>query len=237
MIAISRVRLLAAGCAAFGIAFAATACGDDGPRTVPFEELFPTQVTVPGIAPTGPPRATFAPTGDSSDCAGVEAPLADIPGFSPSEPGLRLPKPQGWTRMTQLDSEMVRFTLVNQSLIADKFAPNIVIGVERGNSADSAAVYAHVKQLLIDMGGATDVVETAATVCGMPAQKLTYRQAGMGTQAERHLQTLHILTNFGDTPYLISATAQTTAPDNPTYQRDVSTMFDGFQVLAPASAQ
>ena len=78
---------------------------------------------------------------------------------------------------------------------------------------------------------------TPVTVCGLPAERLTFRSPGMGPQsAERHLQALQVVARGGGLPYLISVTVQTTDPNNADYQRDSTRMLDGVQVLTSPSS-
>lgn len=225
-----RIRLAAALTAAL-IAATTAGCGNDEPQQVSFEELFADK-TMPGITA---PRSTFAPSGDSSACAAADTTTVDVPALAAGEPGVRVPQPPGWTRFTQMDSEIIRLALANPSLIANKFAPNIVITVEPAPSPDAATVYAQAQHNLINIAGALDIAVTPATVCGLPAERLAFRSPGMGPQsAERHLQALQVFTRSGSHSYLISATVQTTDPNNADYQRDSTRMLEGIQILAPS---
>ena len=172
----------------------------------------------------------------AASLVGFEADVMLV-GLAAGEPGVRVPQPPGWTRFTQMDSEIIRLALANPSLIANKFAPNIVITVERAPSGDAATVYAQAHDNLINIAGAIDLAVTPVTVCGLPAERLTFRSPGMGPQsAERHLQALQVFARGGGLPYLISVTVQTTDPNNADYQRDSTRMLDGVQVLnSPAS--
>ena len=190
---------------------------------------------MPAITANAAPRSTIAPTGNSSACAAADTVMVDIPVFTAGEPGVRVPQLPGWTRFTQMDSELIRLTLANPSLIANKFAPNIVITVEPAPSPDAATVYAQAQHNLINIAGALDIAVTPATVCGLPAERLAFRSPGMGPQsAERHLQALQVFTRSGSHSYLISATVQTTDPNNADYQRDSTRMLEGIQILAPS---
>lgn len=207
------IRLAAALTAAL-IAVTTAGCGSDEPQQVSFEELFADK-TMPGITAPNPPRGTFAPSGDSSACPAADTATVDVPAFAAGEPGVRVPQPPAWTRFTQMDSEIIRLALANPSLIANKFAPNIVITVEPAPSQDAETVYAQTHDNLVNIAGALDMAVTPVTVCGLPAERLTFRSPGMGTQsAERHLQALQVFARGGRGAYLISVTVQTTDPHN-----------------------
>lgn len=228
---------LAAALAAAAIAVTTAGCSSDEPRQVSFEELF-ADTTMPGITTTVTPGRPFAPSGDSSACSATDTAMVEVPAFGAGEPAVRIPQPPGWTRFTQMDSEIIRLALANPSLIANKFAPNVVITVEPAPSQDATAVYAQTHDNLINIAGALDLAVTPVTVCGLPAERVTFRSPSMGTQsAERHLQALQVLAGGGGHPYLISVTVQTTDPHSADYQRDTACMLDGLQVLAPSVAR
>lgn len=184
------------------------------------------------------PWPNMAPAGDDSACTAPASAMVDVPARSALEPQLRLPKPQGWIRFTQLDSELIRYSLVNQSLIAEQFAPNIVITIEPAPSDDAQEVYDQAQQNLIRLAGAKDMSTEAVSVCGLPAEKLEFRTPSMGAPGpDQHVQALQILNNGGGQPCLVTATVQTKEPDNPTYQRDAALLLAGLQVLAPTTNQ
>ncbi|MDF2826144.1 MAG: hypothetical protein K0R68_3552, partial [Mycobacterium sp.] len=159
------------------------------------------------------PWPNTAPTGDDSACTAPTSAMVDIPARSALEPQLRLPKPAGWIRFTQLDSELIRYSLVNESLIAEQFAPNIVITIEPAPSGDAQTVYDQAQQNLTRIAGAKDMSTEAVTVCGLPAEKLQFRTPSMGAPGpDQHVQALQILTSSGSRPYLVTATVQTKDP-------------------------
>ena len=123
-------------------------------------------------------------------------------------------------------------------MIAEQFAPNIVITIEAAPPGDAQTVYGQAQQNLTRIAGAKDMSTEAVTVCGLPAEKLQFRTASMGAPGPaQHVQALQILTTSGTQPYLVTATVQTKDPDNPTYQRDAGLLLTGLQVLAPTTNQ
>ncbi|WP_422748698.1 LpqN/LpqT family lipoprotein [Mycobacterium sp. WMMD1722] len=187
---------------------------------------------------SGAPPTPTAVMGNPVACAQTDGPAVDIPSADDFEPRMRIPQPPGWVRNTQLDSQLVRFVLMNQALTADQFTPNVVVTVEKAPATDARTIYDQARKNLVKLAGATDVSAVPADVCGLPAEKVTYRSAATGAAtAERSLTTLYVATRDGDRSNLISVTIQTTRPDNPTYQRDAALMLDGFEVLpSPAGA-
>lgn len=214
----------------------AVACGtEEKPLTIDEMRNIFADKTLPAPAS---PWSNMAPVGDDSACATSESAMVDVPARSALEPQLRLPEPQGWTRFTQLDSELIRYALVNRSLIAEQFAPNIVITIEAAPPGDAQTVYDQAQQNLTRIAGAKDMSTEAVTVCGLPAEKLQFRTPSMGAPGpDQHVQALQILTSSGSRPYLVTATVQTKDPDNPTYQRDADLLLSGLQVLAPTTNQ
>lgn len=218
------------------MAVTAVACGtEEKPLTIDeMKDIFADK-TLPGAASPWP---NMAPTGDHSACAPLDTAMVDVPARSSSEPQLRLPKPQGWIRFTQLDSELIRYSLVNESLIAEQFAPNIVITIEPAPSGDARTVYEQAQQNLTRIAGAKDMSTEAITVCGLPAERMRFQTPSMnGSGPGQHLQALQILTTSGTQPYLVTATVQTKDPANATYQRDADLLLAGLQVLAPTTTQ
>lgn len=218
------------------IATTAVACGADEkpPLTADdMRDIFADK-TLPAAASPWP---NMVPVGDGSACTATESAMVDIPARSSTEPQLRLPKPQGWIRFTQLDSELIRYSLVNESLIAEQFAPNIVITVERAPSGDAPSVYEQAQQNLTRIAGAKDMSTEAITVCGLPAERMRFQTPSMnGSGPGQHVQALQILTTSGTQPYLVTATVQTKDPANATYQRDADLLLTGLQVLAPPTS-
>lgn len=214
------------------------ACGaeEKPPLTVDeMKDIFADKTLPDSALPSWP---NLAPTGDDSACTGPESVMVDVPARSSAEPQLRLPKPPGWIRFTQLDSELIRYSLVNESLTVDQFAPNIVVTIEPVPSDEAPTIYTQAQQNLTRLAGATDMSTEAVTVCGLPAERLRFRTPGIGESGlEQHVQALQIVTTSAGRSYLVSATVQTRDPDNATYQRDANLLLDGLQVLTPPANQ
>jgi hypothetical protein len=169
----------------------------------------------------------------STRCQTVAAPMETIDAQAPGEPQLRIPQPPGWRRFTMLDSQLVRYAMANRDLIAQAFAPNVVVGLESGPVTDAQTLLRRERSALTTLGGATNVVVKPATVCGYPAESVTYTAPRMGGIASRRATLLDTVGSFGGKGYVASVTIQTTDPDNPTYLRDAQTILTGFQMLPP----
>ncbi|EKF22514.1 hypothetical protein C731_3492 [Mycolicibacterium hassiacum DSM 44199] len=170
----------------------------------------------------------------AADCAQVDAPMTTIPSLADDEPVLRIPQPRGWDRETRMDSQLVRFTMVNRRLVHDQFAPNAVMTLERAAGfEDPDVVFEAQRGALADSFGATDLRVRSHTLCGLPAETVDYLTPPMGNTAPHPATVLMVVMNTDDTTFAVTVTVQTTDPANPTYQRDAETILSGFQVLPP----
>jgi len=217
------VRLSAATIAAMALASGCSTVVSGTPVSAPGRG---SSATTDSVSPSTPDAA--------ASCARVDAPLQDVPSHNDSEPLLRVPQLPGWNRVTKMDSEVIRFTLVNSDLIANNFAPNIVVTLEPTPPLDPQVVFDQQRDNLRDVVGATDMSEAPATVCGLPAEKLTFNLPAMGAaMGSRPAQALAVVAHIGRQQFLATATIQTTDANNPTYQQDSQTLLDGLQVLTP----
>lgn len=188
------------------------------------------QAPSPGAASAS--SISEAPT---AACAETSAPMSEIPHKAGAEPLMRIPQPDGWERSTQMDSELIRYVVVNSGLFANSFAPNVVVTLERINGTDQTPqqVLDAERNGLVSMGGATDLVVTPGTVCGLKAETVTYTAAGAGAAPPRPDTVLIVVGPFGGDTYAATVTAQTTDEGNADYQRDTRTILDGFE-MGPA---
>ncbi len=67
----------------------------------------------------------------ASDCTKVDAPMTSIPDHTDEEPVMKIPQPQGWERVTLMDSELVRFSMRNGAMVKDGFAPTAVVTLRK----------------------------------------------------------------------------------------------------------
>lgn len=209
-----------------------SACSTEKPASI--EDIIKDHVPSPRATPTAPVADA---KGDPSACAHFDGQLLDIPARGAAEPQLRIPQAAGWNRNTKLDSEVVRFVLANADLTANQFAPNIVVTLEDAPKADVQTIFTQQHANLVKLAGAQDLTSEPATVCGLPAETITFTAAPTGPGAHSRVVTmLSVPTIVGGHQYLVTATVQTTEPDNPTYQHDAKTFLDGFQVLPSAGA-
>ncbi len=99
---------------------------------------------------------------------------------------------------------------------------------------DPDVVFDTVREALESDLGATDLSVTDHTLCGLPAQTMHYQTPVMGNIAPHPGSAIVAVLSTDGMTYAASVTAQTTDPDNPTYQRDADAILRGFQMLPPS---
>jgi hypothetical protein len=168
----------------------------------------------------------------ASECEEVDAPLTDIESQVAGEPTLRIPQPQGWTRNTMMDSELIRFAMSNASLGTDDFAPTAVVTMESAaGKQDPDQVFENQRKALDTGLGATNIAFESHTLCGLPAETIHYQMPQMGALEPHPATVVAAVLNAETMTYIAAVTVQTTNPGNPDYQRDAETILTGFQIL------
>jgi hypothetical protein len=194
-------------------------------------EKFSVDTALPGTSDT-------ATMGDLGACTHVDAPMLDIPTITDSEPRMRIPQPPGWEDTDELnDMDLgIRFGLVTSDPVADDPPQNVVlVTLEEVPDVDAQTIFdrtrAEVVELLEEESVPTDMTTTAGTVCGLPAQTITYA----GDAANAHpLTILSVVAEAGGDTYQ-AAVVQTIQPGDPTHERDAETILAGFEVLPPTA--
>jgi hypothetical protein len=174
---------------------------------------------------------------DGSECTSVDAPLTAIPDRGDDEPVMKIPQPDGWERVTMMDSELIRFTIRNGSLVNDGFAPVATVTLESQPGITDAREVFDSQHAALESGfGATDMRITEHTLCGLSAETLRYTVPTLGRIAPHPATVVCAVLHTDDTTFAATVTVQTTDPGNPTYQRDAETILTGFQMLPPSDA-
>jgi hypothetical protein len=173
----------------------------------------------------------------ASDCTSVDAPMTSIPDHTDEEPVMKIPQPDGWTRVTMMDSELIRFTMRNESLAKDGFAPTAVVTLEshRGH-AEPQEVFDAQHDALKSAVGATDVKASETTLCELPAETIDYTTPPIGVLPPHPARVLTAVLQTEDTTYAMTMTVQSADPHNPTYMHDAETIITGFQMLPRTGA-
>jgi hypothetical protein len=185
----------------------------------------------------GPPGA-----GDDSQCTKVDAPMVTIPPAAGSpddaEPTLRTAQPEGWTRMTQLDSAMIRFAMGNADLGVGDFAASAVVAMEShpGDIA-SDTIFDEGRRQLVSALGATVMDFTNGTLCGLPSQTVHFTMPRPSGGAPLGATVVVTTMPSSERTFAVSITVQSPLPDDPRYRQDADDITTGFQVLAPDSGR
>jgi hypothetical protein len=167
------------------------------------------------------------------NCAQVSAPLIWIEPRTDTEPRLRIPQPPGWEQTK--DTPAIRIFLINESLVANKnFPPTAIVTLEEveggGKKND---VFEQTRSRMTE--GATDLSVTDGTVCGRPAQTVSWTAPAMFSAPAHPAKLLLVADQARDKTYLVTLTVESVEPANPTYQHDSETILTGLQVLPPGA--
>jgi Probable lipoprotein LpqN len=172
---------------------------------------------------------------DGSECTSVDTPLTTIPDRGDDEPILKIPQPEGWQRVTMMDSELIRFAMRNTSLEKDGLAPTAVVTLESQPEIADPQVVFDAQHTALESGlGATDLRVRQHTLCGLPAETIDYTAPTMGLLPSHPATSVCAVLHTEDSTFAVSVTVQSTQADNPIFQRDAEMILTGFQMLPPS---
>lgn len=201
---------------------ALTACGgaDDTPVTAGDE--------TPGVTAGAEAKENGTGAGDDGECADVDGPTVAVEARD-GEPQVEIPLPEDWERTTRTDSEMIRLMLRNPSIGTGQFVPNVVVTAEPADADVDAAFEAQLRGIRQGFG-IEDITTTEGAICGHPSMIAEYTAPAMGAVPERpaSVQIIVVPGASGSTTYTM--TAQSTAPVDPSFEEDVTTIFEGVQI-------
>ena len=168
----------------------------------------------------------------ASECEAVDAPLTTIPSRNRDEPVMKIPQPQEWNRSTKMDSELIRFAMVNHGPGEDGAVASAVVTLEKPPGVEEADVIFEMERHALEtMAGATDRQITEHTLCGLPAETVHYRTP---ERTDPHPATVVMaVIHVEDSTYAATLTVGSDVPDDPTFQRDADMILKGFQLLPP----
>ncbi|MET0698557.1 MAG: LpqN/LpqT family lipoprotein [Mycobacterium sp.] len=161
--------------------------------------------------------------------------MTKIESTSATDPQLSIPQPEGWDRKTELDSQIIRFVMVNRSLTTDNFAANAVVTFESvaGSTQSPRQILDGQRDNLETQLRATDVSADNGTQCGYPATTISYTAPAMGPAPSRKAKVLGVVIESDAKTYLATLTVGSAADDDPTYAKDSETILKGFAITAP----
>jgi hypothetical protein len=167
-------------------------------------------------------------------CTKVSAPMTVIDDKAYGDPVLSVPQPEGWERNTKLDSQVIRFVMVNKALTADNFAANAVVTFESvtSNTQSPKQILDAQQTNLKTKLKATDISATDGTQCGYPSTTITYTSPAMGGVAPRKAKVLGVVIETKDRTYLTTLTIGSADDQNPTFAKDSETILKGFAIKA-----
>ncbi len=173
----------------------------------------------------------------ASDCTSVDAPMTSIPDHGNDEPIMKIPQPDGWERVTMMDSELIRFTMRDTGMAVNGFGPTAVVTLESHPGVTDPKEVFDAQQSVLESGvGATDVHAADATLCKLPATIIDYTTPTIGPIAPHPAKVLCVVLQTDKRTFAMTVTLQTADPGNPTYQHDSETILTGFQMLPPTGA-
>lgn len=167
-------------------------------------------------------------------CTKVDAPLDDLVSRSRSEPKLRVPQPNNWKPIGKMARGSIRFVMANPTLLGNMFAPNIVVTLEDAPVLDAKTILDNTQRNLRKQNSVSNFASTRGTLCGLPADTITFGGERARARGRRSVTTKVIVAGVGNRQFVVTMTAQTADPSNQTYQKDVKTVMDGLQILAPS---
>ncbi len=171
----------------------------------------------------------------ASDCTSVDAPMTSIAEQTDEEPLMKIPQPEGWERVTMMDSELIRFTMRNEGLVKDGFAPTAVVTLEsHPGIAEPREVFDAQQDALKSGIGATNMSASETTLCELPAETIDYTTPQLGILPPHPARVVTAVMQTENDTYAMTMTVQSADPDNPTYKRDAETILTGFQMLPPS---
>ena len=172
----------------------------------------------------------------ASDCTSVDAPMTPIRAHTDEEPVLKIPQPDGWQRVTLMDSDLIRFTMRYAAAPSTGgMVPTAVVTLESHRGlAEPREVFDSQKDALETALGATNVQTTETTLCELPAEMIDYTTPTLGILPPHPAKVVTAVLQADDVTWAMTMTVQSADPDNPTYQRDVETILTGFQMLPPS---
>lgn len=185
------------------------------------------------------PGQVFGSAASEQECTPVDTELVDVPApagaSGDTDPVLRIPQPQGWERITALDSEMIRFVMRNDGLEFDGVAPTAVVTLESHRGEITPPEFFDSQRRQVTQLGVTDLTLEDTTLCGLPAVRGHYMSPLMGTAGPRRAELLSAVMFTEGMTYGVAVTLQSADEDDPAFRSDAQEILDGFQMLPPGS--
>lgn len=116
-----------------------------------------------------------------------------------------------------LDSDLIRYVMANRDLIADSFAPNVVVTLERvpGTSVNPQEVLDQQRAGLRTQAGVTQMDVEPVTICGATAETVNYTLPAQGKVPPHPAMVLVVAAPYGSDTWSATVTVQAINADDP----------------------
>lgn len=174
--------------------------------------------------------ASAAPA-EGAECAVPGAPVTELKPLASTDPTIGVPVPDGWTRNTTMDSEVLRGVFMADELSEDGFTPNVTIVVEDLTGKVPTAEDGVQAELdgFEALGGKL-LSQDEVQLCGYPAAVAQVRLPAMGAIPERDGTVLAVVSEADGKMTAMVMTFQSMNSQNPAYVADVQTIVEGVQI-------
>ncbi len=186
-----------------------------------------TRVVDDARAVAGAERTEVTPV--DNPCTPVDVPLATIP-TDADEPVLKIPQPPGWTRFSEMDSDIVRYTMRNE----DFGGIAVVTAESMDGIADPDDAFRGVHEGVTEiLGPGTQLDITSTEHCGLPAETMPFVNPGFGQSGEMPTEALTVVMVHEGRSHVVSVQVGSKRLDEAVPTRDAETILTGFHILPP----
>ena len=156
---------------------------------------------------------------------------------NPGEPTFGIPLPEGWERMTMLDSELVRLTTADEASGPEK-GRTAVLTVEPADISGTKVFDANADMIESTLSPQDFVRHPVTSVCGLDAQLFDYTTARMGDGGKQTIhQLLLSVPDVNGSNLVAVLTVQSAASDADAFAPIADTIISGLRVEDPTSGQ
>ena len=184
----------------------------------------PGSSSVTSVRPADP-----AVQSSATECAIPKPGMLTVEGRAADEPTIKVALPEGWTRITKLDSDLIRLTVAAPGLTANGSAPNAVATMEKmpANLSAEELFDAQLFTVRTQFKDVEILSDQPAMVCGLAARYVVYN----APELNPGIRVLLVADPQDEATWVVTFTVQSRDPENPTYQKDLAALMDGFQVI------
>lgn len=189
-----------------------------------------------GFEPGQAAESSGAPAYKPQSCEQVHSDAwIELSGIGPDDPRVRIAQPPGWEPVPELATGPVRLVLRNVSLSDGVTNPALSVATADATDGDRPP-----RDLLNDSikgfeaGGGQNISPVPAEVCGFPALMANYTVPPQHEGGKTvYVTAVSVMVPLGSRVWNLVAMAQSTAPNNETYMKDVQVMLAGLRIALP----